>query len=276
MAPADARLTGVASDRVKAVRALHSRSGRRKAGRFLVEGPQAVASAIDAVDGGVVVHELVVDDAAAVAHADAVLRARSRGVRVTTASAAVLEAMSQTSTPQGILAICGLLPDPDLRAMLAGSRPVIILDSVSDPGNVGTIIRTADAVGAAGVILTGESADVHNGKVVRATAGSLFHLPVAGCVDLSRAITAVRESGRPLAVTMGTGDVDLFEAVAAGLIDHRTVVLIGSEAHGASPAAVAAADLKVRIPMAGRAESLNAAVAAAAVLFVTSFGEREG
>ena len=267
------RLTSAASDRVKAVRALHSRSGRRKSGRFLVEGPQAVRSALDA---GVVIHDLFVDDDAGVVHAGLIGDARAAGVRVTEASPAVLAAMGETEHPQGVLAVCDLLPAADLTAMLAVSAPVVVLESVSDPGNVGTIIRTADAVGAAGVILTRGCADVHNGKVVRSTAGSLFHLPIAYDLDLADACAAVRLAGRPLVVTTGAGDTDLFDAVASRLVCRRSVWLIGSEAHGASPAAVAAADLLVRIPMAGRAESLNAAVATATVLYVTAYGQAQG
>ena len=270
--PSAARLTSPASDRVKAVRALHSRSGRRKAARFLVEGPQAVRSALDA---GVAVHDLFVDDDAGVACADIVTAADAVGVRVTPVAPAVLAAMAETEHPQGVLAVCGLLPSADPAAMLAVSAPVLVLESVSDPGNVGTIIRTADAVGAAGVILTRGCADIHGGKVVRSTAGSLFHLPVAHGVDLAEACAAVQAAGRPLVVTAGAGEEDLFDAVASRLVCRRTVWLVGSEAHGASPEALAAADLTVRIPMSGSAESLNAAVAATAVLYVTAYGQAQ-
>lgn len=256
---------------MKAVRLLHGRSGRRKTGRFLVEGPQAVRSALDA---GVVVHELIVDDEAGVTFADLVAEARAAGCRVTEATASVLAAMSETQEPQGVLAVCDLLSSGDLDAVMAGPGPVVVLEALGDPGNVGTVIRTADAIGAAGVLLTPGSVDIHNGKVVRSTAGSLFHLPVLPDVALEDVAAAALRHGRTLAVTAGQGTVDLFEAASTGVVDTRTCWLLGSEAHGASPAALAAADLVVRIPMAGRAESLNAAVAAAVVLYVTAHGVR--
>ena len=272
MAPGT-RLTSATSDRVKAVRALHSRAGRRRAGRCLVEGPQAVRSALDA---GVVIHDLFVDDDAGVAHAGLVDDARAEGVRVTEATSGVLAAMSETEHPQGVLAVCALLPHVELADLMARPGPIVVLEGLADPGNVGTVIRTADAVGAAGVVLTPGSADVHGGKVVRSTAGSLFHLPVRPETPLDDVVAAARAAGRPVAVTAGRGATDLFAAAATGQVDQRTCWVIGSEAHGATPAALAAADLLVRIPMTGRAESLNAAVAAAAVLYVTAFAADRG
>ena len=269
MAPAP-RLTSASSDRVKAVRALHSRAGRRKAGRFVVEGPQAVRSALEGVDAGVVVRDLVLDDDAGIAFADLVQQAEAAGVRVTTAAPSALAAMADTDHPQGILAVCDLLTAGDLDAVMAAPGPVVVLEALSDPGNVGTVIRTADAAGAAGVILTPGSADIHNGKVVRSTAGSLFHLPVLPDVPLADIAAAARRHGRRVAVAAGQGADDLFEVAADGRVGPRTCWVIGSEAHGATPQALAAADLTVRVPMAGRAESLNAAVAAAVVLYVTA------
>ena len=262
------RVTSVKSDRVTAVRTLHTRQGRRKTGRFVVEGPQSVRSALAA---GVVIRDLFMDDDAGVAFPDIVSEAIGAGRSVTWATREVLVAMGETSQPQGVLAICDLLPEGDLAAVMAAPGPVLLLDQLTDPGNVGTIIRTADAVGAAGILLTDGSADVHNGKVVRSTAGSLFHLPVVSHVDIFEVASAARAQGRTVAAATGDADVDLFEAVAAGRVGDRTCWIVGAEAHGVSEQGRAAADLAVRIPMAGRAESLNAAVAAAVVLYVTAY-----
>ncbi len=262
------RVTSVKSDRVTAVRTLHTRQGRRKTGRFVVEGPQSVRSALAA---GVVIRDLFMDDDAGVAFADIVTHARTAGRSVTWTTPDVLAAMGETSQPQGVLAVCDLLPEVELSAVMAAPGPVLLLDQLTDPGNVGTVIRTADAVGAAGVLLTTGSADVHNGKVVRSTAGSLFHLPVVPHIDLSEASSAARAHGRVVAVATGDAEIGLFEAAAAGRVDDRTCWVIGSEAHGVSEEGRAVADIAVRIPMAGRAESLNAAVAAAVVLYVTAY-----
>ena len=262
------RVTSVKSDRVTAVRALHARQGRRKTGRFVVEGPQAVRSALAA---GVVIRDLFMDDDAGVAFPDIVAAALAAGRGVTWTTSDVLEAMGETQQPQGVLAICDLLPEGDLAAVMSTAGPVLILDQLTDPGNVGTVIRTADAAGAAGILLTAGSADVHNGKVVRSTAGSLFHLPVISNIDIAEAASAARGHGRTVAVATGDADLDLFTAVAAGRVDDRTCWVIGSEAHGVSGLGRAAADVAVRIPMVGRAESLNASVAAAVVLYVTAY-----
>ncbi len=273
MARPTSHLTSTASDRVKAVRALHSRAGRRKAGRFLVEGPQAVRAALDS---GVVVHELFVDHDALSSFPDVVRVSEERRIPLTTADPHVLAAMGETNHPQGVLAICALLDASRLSEVLAIQAPVIVLDRVADPGNVGTIIRTAEAVGAAGVILTPECADIHGGKVVRATTGSLFRVPVVADLPMSDVIAAVRAEGRALAVAMGAGEESLFDAVDSRMVCPRTCYVIGSEAHGVGEEAVAAADITIRIPMAPGAESLNAGVSAAVILYVLAHGARSG
>ena len=262
------RVTSVRSDRVSEVRGLQSRNGRRKARRFLVEGPQAVSSAIAA---GVLVHELFVAEDAGGSLSPIVSAAEAAGARITLASGAVIAAMAETQHPQGVLAVCSLLAPADLGAVMSSSGPVVVLEAMADPGNVGTVIRTADAVGAGGVVLTEGSADVHSGKVVRATAGSLFHLPIASGHSMSEVIEAAHERGRPVAVLASESSTDLFAALTSGEVSERTVWVIGNEAHGASQGAKAGADLVIRIPMSGQAESLNAAVAAAAVLYVTRY-----
>jgi TrmH family RNA methyltransferase len=262
------RVVSTSSERVTRVRALHSRSGRRKAGQFVVEGPQAVAAALGT---GAQVHELLVDEEHS--FADLVEDARTAGARITWVTPAVMTAMAETRQPQGILAICDLLPAGDLSAVMADAGPVVALESISDPGNVGTIIRTADSVSAAGVVLTPESADIHNGKVVRSTAGSLFHLPVLPGHSIDSIVTAARAAGRTVAVASADGGTSLFDAVDNRNLTDRTCWVIGSEAHGVSAEARALADVLVAIPMSGRAESLNAAVATAIVLYVTRHAE---
>lgn len=267
------RITSVKSDRVVAIRALRTRSGRRKAARFAVEGPQAVRSAVAA---GVLIHDLFVDENTGGAFSDVIESVQSAGGQVAWTTSAVMAALSETDTPQGVIAVCDSGDSGSLTEVMAAAGPVVVLEAVSDPGNVGTIIRTSDAVGAAGVVLTPECADVHNGKVVRSTAGSLFHLPVVSGVSVDDVAAAARAAGRPIVATSGDADADLFEAAAAGQVDARTCWIIGSEAHGISSSARSAADLIVAIPMPGRAESLNAAVAASIVLYVTAFTSRLG
>jgi TrmH family RNA methyltransferase len=262
------RVTSVKSDRVTAVRGLQTRQGRRKAGLFLVEGPQAISSAVAA---GIPIHDLFVDGDAGGSFSALMVGAQAAGARITLVTPAVMAAMAQTESPQGLLATCPVLPEGDLDAAMAVPGPIVVLESISDPGNVGTIIRTADAVGAAAVVLTPDSADVHNGKVVRSTAGSLFHLPVLSGRSVAQIAQAAHAHDRLVVVLTGDGGTDLFSAARSGSVGDRTVWVVGSEAHGVSPEARESADLTVRIPMSGRAESLNAAVAVVAALYVVGF-----
>jgi RNA methyltransferase, TrmH family len=159
----------------------------------------------------------------------------------------------------------------DLPTALAGDpRLVAVLVEVSDPGNAGTVIRTADAAGADAVLIAGNAVDPHNGKCVRASAGSLFHLPIATHRSVAGTIAAARDAGlRVLAATAG-GRLDLDDAP----LDGRTAWLFGSEAHGLDAATLAAADDTVRVPIYGRAESLNLATAAAICLYASARANR--
>lgn len=219
-----------------------------------------------ALEAGASVRVVVIAEGAV--FANEVVLADRRGAQVCEVPERVLREMAETAHPQGLLAICDLPGPVDLAAALHRPGPVVALDAVGDPGNVGTIIRTADAAGAAAVLLGPGCADPHSGKVVRSTAGSLFHLPVV-TVTWPLAVAGARAAGRRLAATTGTGKVDLSAAAGAGLVGQDTVWVIGSEAHGVSQEVLDDADLTVRIPMRGRAESLNAAVAAGIVLYAT-------
>jgi TrmH family RNA methyltransferase len=178
--------------------------------------------------------------------------------------------LSETVTPQGIVAVCELLDRP-LGAVLPPSpRLVAVLADVSDPGNAGTVIRVADAAGADAVVLAGDSVDPHNGKCVRASAGSLFHLPIARVRDRHAALAACREAGLALFAAHGYADVDL-DAVD---LSAPTAWVFGSEAHGLPADLLAEVDTAVRIPLYGQAESLNLATAAAVCLYGSAMAAR--
>jgi len=253
-------LTSARSPRVAAVRRLHESRGRRDAHSFLVEGPQAVREALR-VPG--LVRELFISS-------DASDQCRGVidefGVTAEEVAPAVLEAMAETRVPQGLLAVCGLVTRPLDDVLGSKARLIVVIDGAGDPGNVGTIIRTADAAGVDAVILTEDSVDPHNGKCVRATAGSLFHLPIASGVARDELIAALRGRGIPLAVTQAAGDTPLYEAAGYATLAWA----LGSEAHGVSPELVSAATLRVAIPMFGSAESLNVGAAAAICLYASA------
>ena len=235
--------------------------------RFVVEGPQAVREALAA--GALL--ELFFEPGRQM---DLVTEAYQSGVLVTEVTAEVLAAMGETVTPQGVLGTASLLDVP-LRQALSGSpRLVVVLDGVSDPGNAGTAIRVADAAGADAVILTGGSVDPHGGKCVRATAGSLWHLPVVHGPDLAEILPALRAAGLQVLATTGTGAEDLDDLIDAGDLAAPTAWLLGPEAAGLSEAALSLADRRVRIPLHGRAESLNLATAAAVVAYASARAHR--
>jgi TrmH family RNA methyltransferase len=257
---------------VRAVRRLSGRSARLRQGLFVAEGPQAAREAIAAG----VVRDLYVTPEAATRHPELVDRARGDGVPVRTAEPAVLAAMADTVTPQGMLAVCRLV-GAGLDDVLA-LRPqlVAVLAQVRDPGNAGTVIRAADAAGADAVVLTDSSVDVHNPKCVRSTAGSLFHLPIVVGVPLADVVARLHGAGLAVLAADGAGDVDLddlLDDAAAGRpggLTRPTAWVFGNEAWGLPDDDRALADAVVRVPVHGRAESLNLATAATVCLYASA------
>lgn len=249
------------------MRRLDRRSARVAERRFVVEGPQAVREALAAGK----LFELFVEPGR---QPDLEAQARAAGVDVVHVAPQVVAAMAGTVTPQGIVGVAGLVDVP-LAAALAGSpRLVAVLEGVADPGNAGTVLRTADAAGADAVVLTAGSVDPHNGKAVRASAGSLFHLPVAVDAGVEDAVAAARGAGLLVLATSGRGEHDLDDLADAGRLSAPTAWLLGTEATGLTDAALAAADLTVRVPLRGRAESLNLAVTAGICLYASARAHR--
>ena len=191
----------------------------------------------------------------------------------------VMSAMSADA--QGVLAVAAIGESSGGEALagaLEGARLVAVLTEAQDPGNAGTIIRAADAAGADAVILLRGSVEATAPKVVRSTAGSLFHLPVIIGVDLEETVEALREAGLTILAADGRGDTDLFEAEGSapsgGLLSAPSAWLLGNEAHGLGPEALSRADAVVAIPILGRAESLNVASAAALCLYASARAQR--
>ncbi|BBY60619.1 TrmH family RNA methyltransferase [Mycolicibacterium sarraceniae] len=229
-------------------------AGRRRAGRFLVEGANLVEAA---VRRGLVV-EVFATDAALARFTDLLT-----GVAVHTITDKAAKSLSDTVTPVGLYAVCAP-PDVALADVLA-ARPRLVLVAVatSEPGNAGTLIRIADAMGADAVVLTDDSVDPYNGKCLRASAGSIFSLPVLEAPGSVALVAALRSAG--LAVRATTLDADT--TLDAVDLTRPTAWLFGSEAHGLSADVAALADERVRVPMWGSAESLNVAAAAAICMY---------
>ncbi|MFW6204846.1 MAG: TrmH family RNA methyltransferase, partial [Actinomycetota bacterium] len=203
------------SGRVREARKLLRRRGRAKAGLFLAEGPQAVGEALADTTRQPVV-ELIASPSAAVRWSGLVDRALETGVPVHHAEDRALAALSETVTPQGLVAVCRTVTVGLDDAVPAGSTLVTVLAEVRDPGNAGTVIRCSDAAGADALILTAGSVDPQGGKSVRASAGSLFHLPVATEVAAPDAAAALRERGLVLLAADAAARLDLDDADASG------------------------------------------------------------
>lgn len=249
------------SRRVKDARRLLRRRERAEQGLFLADGPKAVEGALGIPH---CVTELFATPRAAREYA-----ALLGTVDVTLVDDRAIEALSDSVSPAGVVAVCRLLDRPLPSVLAAAARPptasVVLCADVRDPGNAGTIIRTADAVGAAAVVLAGDSVDAYNPKTVRASVGSLFHVPVAIAPDPHAAVAAARAAGFVVLAADGAGEVDLF--AAGELLGGRVAWLFGNEAWGLPADLAALADHRVAIPIPGRAESLNLATAAAVCLY---------
>ncbi len=249
------------SARIVAARKLTRRSGRDAAGLFLAEGRQAVDEALADPAG---VREVLLTEAAAAAHRD-LLEGTVVPVRLITDKAAAC--LSETVTPQGLIAVCGLR-DVDSAAVAARPpRLTVALAGLADPGNAGTVLRTADACGAGAVVFGAGSADPYGGKAVRASAGSIFHVDVVRGAPLDILLPELRAAGATVLAADGGGEVALDE-LGDELLG-PVVWIFGNEARGVPTVLAAQADHRVRIPMRGRAESLNLAAAAAICLYAT-------
>jgi RNA methyltransferase, TrmH family len=261
---------GSRSPRVKAARQLGKKAFRERSRTFLAEGPQAVREALRRPG---VLTELFVTRAGEERGADLVTQAARQGAPVHEVSGEVMTELAQTITPQGLLAVCRFVDVP-LESMLAGSPTlVVVLANVRDPGNAGTILRTADAAGANGVVFATASVDPYNSKCVRSSAGSLFHLPVTVGAPLAAAIAALRTAG--LQVLAADGSARRYLDSADGLdLSRPTAWLFGNEAWGLPAELLDLADDVVAVPIYGQAESLNLAAAAAVCLYASARQQR--
>lgn len=254
--------------RVVAARELHSARGRRAAGAFLAEGPHAVAAACAAA---FVIRDVFVTDEAADRDPRLMRELARSGAAIHTVTDRALGAVADTVTPQGIVAVVAI---PGTRRLPRAPRLVAVLERCADPGNAGTVIRTADAVGADGVVLGAGSADVWSGKAVRASAGSVFHVPVETELEPAQAITELREHGCQVLATAGDGEVALDDLEVTRRLSKPTAWVFGSEAHGLGSDVRSLADAVVRIPIHGRAESFNLATAVAICLYSSARVQR--
>lgn len=251
--------------RVKDTRRLSRRSDRSERRLFLADGPKAVEGALSRP--GCVV-EVFATPAATDQHADLVAAAPVW----TLVDERALASLSDSVSPAGVVAVCRFLDRPLEHLLDPAPRLVALCADVRDPGNAGTVIRSADAAGADLVVMAGSSVDPYNPKTVRASVGSLFHLPLAVEPDAAAAVRAAKAAGLVVLAADGGGDVDLYEA--GDLLTQPTAWLFGNEAWGLPDDLAALADHRVAIPIHGRAESLNLSTAAALCLYASATAQR--
>ena len=260
------------SGRVKEARRLRQRQQRAEHGLFLAEGTKSLTEALAA--SGVV--EVFATEDASEQYAALRKAVDEAGLPWQVADEQAVASLSGAQTPQGVVAVCRVLDVPldelvrvpEERGTSVSKGPLVICADVRDPGNAGTVIRTADAAGASGVVLAGHSVDAYNDKTVRATVGSLWHLPLALHDDPADAVRRAQAAGLVVLAADGAGEVDLFEGEA--LLDEPHAWLLGNEAWGLPDELAALADHRVSIPIHGRAESLNLATAAAVCLYASA------
>ncbi|MEX2275607.1 MAG: TrmH family RNA methyltransferase [Actinomycetota bacterium] len=255
-------ITSPNNPKVLAAARLKKRTHREREERFLVEGVQGVAEALASGRLEQLFHTPAEHDLAA--------RARRDNAAVDEVSDEVMAKLTSTVTPQGLV---GVVPQFDVGLdSLDDHGCVAVLHAVRDPGNAGTILRSADAAGCSGVVFSSSSVEPYNPKAVRASAGSLFHLPLVRGVQTPDALDSLRSAGRAVLAMGADGDVDLYEVD----LQRPVAFVFGNEAWGLPSDVLAQADAHVRIPLAGSAESLNLAAAATVCLFEWARRSREG
>ncbi|MGH2807421.1 MAG: TrmH family RNA methyltransferase [Actinomycetota bacterium] len=240
---------------MQAARRLSRRAHRERERAFLVEGPRAVR---DALERGYAIKELFVSDH----DDDLVTLAHEHGVPVVDVDASVMRAIADTITPQGVVAVVAM-PHRRLSDVIAKGDLVLVLVDVRDPGNAGTLLRSATAAGASAVVFTKGAVDPFGPKTVRAAAGTTFHVPVVSGEPLEEVVDALRAAGFAVCGADAHGDRDMGDIDMTG----RIAIVVGNEGWGIDDEARSLIEATVRIPMPGPAESLNVGIAGSILLF---------
>ncbi|HOV25979.1 MAG TPA: 23S rRNA (guanosine(2251)-2'-O)-methyltransferase RlmB [Pseudobacteroides sp.] len=246
---------------IKEIKGLELRKNREEKGLFIAEGLRFVEESVKekALIDKIVVSNTFLEGKSAM---DIMDRIRNMGLPCYVVSDKIFKEISDTQTPQGILAVIKK-KDALIGDIIKSSNKIVMLESLQDPGNMGTIIRTADAAGMTGIILSKGCVDVYNRKVLRSTMGSIFHLPIHRTDDFIGTIKELKAKGIKVYASHLEGSINYYD------IDEcqNTAVIIGNEANGISDEAAMAADCLIKIPMPGKAESLNASVAAGILMY---------
>ncbi len=261
-------LTDPKSNRIKGVAKLAKKDARSETGLFLLEGLQGLKEALARPK---TILEIFATEPAVAEHAELFERVERAGVEMTLVDDRVMKAITDTQSPQGVLAVCYRIDVTLEQVLEAKPKLIALLSNIRDPGNAGTILRAADAAGADAVIFSDNSVDVYNPKVVRSTTGSLFHLNVVLDADIAETIAAAKAAGLQVFAADGGGAslVSLDEATMSA----PTMWVMGNEAWGFEEQTLKSVDRVVSLPIYGEAESLNLATAASVCLYATAMAQ---
>ncbi|MFM1994654.1 MAG: hypothetical protein RLZZ610_171 [Actinomycetota bacterium] len=253
---------------IKGVAKLTKKEARSETGLFLLEGPQGLKEALQRPK---LIEKLFATESFEEKYPDLISRARDARVSVNLVSEAVLKELSDTTTPQGVVAICQQF-HVSLDDVLAGKpKLVAFLAQIRDPGNAGTVLRAADAAGADAVVFSKGSVDIYNPKVVRSTTGSMFHLPFVIDAEIPTTLEKFKNAG--LAVLAADVAGNSLATIDSTELAKPTLWLFGNEAWGLEPEVSALADKLVQVPIFGAAESLNLATAASVCMYASAFAQ---
>ncbi|MBP5426862.1 MAG: 23S rRNA (guanosine(2251)-2'-O)-methyltransferase RlmB [Clostridiales bacterium] len=239
----------------KEIRLLHRKKGRDDKQKFFVEGTRIVK---EAIKENVEIDYVVITDLIEKTHL-LVKLLEDRGVDIYVSTDKVMKELSDTDTPQGIIAVIPYLKNVDNPY----DDVVLVLDSIQDPGNMGTILRTADAAGVSRVIMSKGSVDVYNPKVLRSTMGSIFRVPIERHSDLESTILELKREGYITLAMHLKGQKNYYDVN----LRNKVVIVVGNEANGMKDNIANVCDELVKIPMRGRIESLNASVSASIMMY---------
>jgi len=240
---------------------LKQKKYRIQTGEFLVEGLRNVEEAVEYGNTKTIFFVPTDDE-----RTNSLLqKAENKGIEISETYEGYMEQISDTTTPQGIIAIC-VMPKRQISDVFNNRDVVLVVDRVQDPGNLGTMLRTADAVGAGGVICLAGTVDLYSPKVVRSSMGALFHLPVLDNITEAEFLQGALVHHYETVVTTPEGDTSVYEVCSGG----KKAIIMGNEANGVSQTLLESANYRVFVPMKGRAESLNVGIATAIVMFELS------
>ena len=253
---------------IKGVAKLTKKEARSETGLFLLEGPQGLKEALERPK---LIEKLFATESFEEKYPDLISRARDSRVSVNLVSDSVLKELSDTTTPQGVVAVCQQF-HVSLDDVIA-SKPTLVafLAQIRDPGNAGTVLRAADAAGADAVIFSKGSVDIYNPKVVRSTTGSMFHLPFVIEAEIQSSLEKFKQAG--LSVLAADVAGDSLSTILSTDLAKPTMWLFGNEAWGLEPEVSALADKLVQVPIFGAAESLNLATAASVCMYASAFAQ---